>query len=161
MTYFDAKYSTTQLLLTMMLSFLLAAAVTVYPLSAEWGSWRPMLLLMVLIFWRLYQPRYIGVFAAFIIGLMADLLMDTRLGQQTFAAVLAVVTLSITHRKTQYLSWLPAWLLAALGLSIFQSSLWLIQSIEQPIMTEHPMQSLLTSIGLWPLLLLLLRRFTA
>ena len=161
MTYFDAKYSKTQLLLVMMISVVLTAALTVYPLNEALVSWRPMLLIMVLIFWRLYQPRYIGVVAAFVIGLIADLLMDTLLGQQAFAAVLAIVVLSASRRRTQYLAWLPAWLLAVLGLSVFQSSLWLLQSIEQPMLTEHPIESLLTSSLLWPLLWLLLRRFTA
>ena len=50
---------------------------------------------MVLAFWVIHLPRYVGVGIALIIGLIADLFMDTRLGQQAFSAVIMTFVLEL------------------------------------------------------------------
>ena len=90
MAYPDSDNATGLLLAVIVLSFIVASSLSVYPLSPSMATLRPMVMMMVLIFWLLFQPRYVGVFAAFTIGIIADLLMDTHLGQQAFAAVVVL-----------------------------------------------------------------------
>lgn len=159
MAYFNSEHSTSQLLLAIIISLLLASALNIYPLSAHMATFRPMLLVMTLIFWLLFTPRYIGVLVAFLVGLAADLLLDTRLGQQASAAVLAALMINVSRLYIKQWTWLTAWIAAALGLIAFQLSLWLLQYITQDILLWQSGQPLWISVLCWPLLLPL-RRFT-
>jgi len=120
---------------------------------------RPMIMIMVLIFWLLFQPRYVGIFTAFTIGLAADLLMDTHLGQQAFAAVMVALVIKISSIYVRKLNTVNAWLIASLGLLLFQLSLWMLQMFIQNIFVAQSAFSLLMSIVSWPLVLLVLRKF--
>jgi rod shape-determining protein MreD len=118
-----------------------------------------MIMIMVLIFWLLFQPRYVGIFTAFTIGLAADLLMDTHLGQQAFAAVMVALVIKISSIYVRKLNTVNAWLIASLGLLLFQLSLWMLQMFIQNIFVAQSAFSLLMSIVSWPLVLLVLRKF--
>ncbi len=72
MAYPDSDNATGLLLAVIVLSFIVASSLSVYPLSPSMATLRPMVMMMVLIFWLLFQPRYVGVFAAFTIGIIAD-----------------------------------------------------------------------------------------
>lgn len=120
---------------------------------------RPMVMVMVLIFWLLFQPRYVGIFTAFTIGLVADLLMDTHLGQQAFAAVMVALVIKISSIYVRQLNTVNAWLIASLSLLLFQLSLWMLQMFIQDIFVAQSALSLLMSIVSWPLVLLALRKF--
>lgn len=159
MSYPDSENATVLLIATIILSFIAASSLNIYPLSPSMASLRPMVLIMVLIFWLLFQPRYVGIFTAFTIGLIADLLMDTHLGQQAFAAVVVALFIKITSIYVRQLNTLNAWLIASLGLIIFQLSLWVLQLAIQNIFVAQFAISLIMSIISWPLVLLVLRKF--
>lgn len=159
MSYPDSENATVLLIAAIILSFIAASSLNIYPLSPSMASLRPMVLIMVLIFWLLFQPRYVGIFTAFTIGLIADLLMDTHLGQQAFAAVVVALFIKITSIYVRQLNTLNAWLIASLGLIIFQLSLWVLQLAIQNIFVAQFAISLIMSIISWPLVLLVLRKF--
>lgn len=146
-------------IVAIIVSFLIASAMNVYPFNTATASLRPMVLVMVLVFWLIFQPRYVGVMVAFVIGLSADLLLDTRLGQQAFAAVVVALTIKLSSIYLKQLSLLSAWLLACFSLLIFQVVLWLLQWIGQGIFASSSMISMLVSMVTWPLLYLALQRF--
>lgn len=160
MAHPHSEYSTGILLSVIILSFVVASSLNVYPLSTNVASLRPLLMIMVLIFWVLFQPRYVGVFTAFTIGLIADLMIDTRMGQQAFAAVMATVAIKMMGLHTKPLNAITSWFVATLGLLVFQLSLWLLQLITQNIFSAQSGLPLLISIVSWPLVLLVLHRFT-
>lgn len=116
-------------------------------------------MIMVLIYWLLFQPRYVGIFTAFTIGLIADLLMDTHLGQQAFAAVVVALVIKITSIYVRQLNTISAWLIASLGLVVFQLNLWMLQMFIQNTFIAKSALSLMMSIISWPLVLLALRKF--
>ncbi|MGP9689511.1 rod shape-determining protein MreD [Psychrobacter sp. AOP22-C1-C5] len=159
MSYPDSENATVLLITTIILSFIVASSLNIYPLNPSMASLRPMALIMVLIFWLLFQPRYVGIFTAFTIGLIADLLMDTHLGQQAFAAVVVALFIKITSIYVRQLNTLSAWLIASLGLIVFQLSLWILQMFIQGVFVAQFAISLLISIISWPLVLLALRKF--
>lgn len=156
----NSEHSPSKMLLAIILSFVVASTPNVYPLSPTIATLRPMIMIMVLIFWLLFQPRYVGIFTAFVVGIAADLLMDTHLGQQAFAAVVMVLALRIASIQVKQLNTLSAWLLATIGLVVFQLSLWILQLLTQSFFVAQSGLSLLMSILSWPLILLVLRGFT-
>lgn len=159
MAYYDSKHPVGLLLVAIVLSFVVASSLNVYPLSPSMATLRPMVMIMVLIFWLLFQPRYVGIFTAFTIGLIADLLMDTHLGQQAFAAVMVALAIKISSIYVRQLNTVSAWLIASLSLLLFQLSLWMLQMFIQNIFVAQSALSLLMSIVSWPLVLLALRKF--
>ena len=159
MSYPDSENSTALLIVVIVLSFIIASSLNVYPLSPNMATLRPMVMIMVLIYWLLFQPRYVGIFTAFTIGLIADLLMDTHLGQQAFAAVVVALVIKITSIYVKQLNTISAWLIASLGLVVFQINLWILQMFIQNIFVAKSALSLMMSIISWPLVLLALRKF--
>jgi rod shape-determining protein MreD len=159
MSYPDSENSTALLIVVIVLSFIFASSLNVYPLSPSMATLRPMVMIMVLIYWLLFQPRYVGIFTAFTIGLIADLLMDTHLGQQAFAAVVAALVIKIASIYVRQLNTISAWLIASLGLVVFQLNLWVLQMFIQNVFVAKSALSLIMSIISWPLVLLALRKF--
>ncbi|MDX2374924.1 rod shape-determining protein MreD [Psychrobacter sp. PP-21] len=159
MSYPDSENSTALLIVVIALSFIVASSLNVYPLSPSMATLRPMVMIMVLIYWLLFQPRYVGIFTAFTIGLIADLLMDTHLGQQAFAAVVVALVIKIVSIYVRQLNTISAWLIASLGLFVFQLNLWILQLFVQNVFVVKSALSLIMSIISWPLILLALRKF--
>ena len=160
MAYPDSEHPTGLLIGAMVLSFIVASSLSVYPLGQYLAALRPLFMVMVLIFWLLFQPRYAGVFLAFTIGLIADLLTDSLLGQQAFAAVVAAFTIRLSSIYLKQLNTLSAWIVATISLLVFQSTLWLLQLITQSTFIAQSAFALALSIISWPLVLLVLRKFT-
>lgn len=160
MAYPDSEHPTGLVISAMVLSFIIASSLSVYPLSQYLATLRPLFMVMVLIFWLLFQPRYAGVFLAFTIGLIADLLSDSLLGQQAFAAVVVAFTIKLISIYLKQLNTLSAWMIAGLSLFVFQLTLWLLQILTQSIFVAQSAFSLILSIISWPLVLLVLRKFT-
>lgn len=159
MSYPDSENATVVLIVTIILSFVVASSLNVYPLSPSMATLRPMVMIMVLIFWLLFQPRYVGIFTAFTIGIIADLLMDTHLGEQAFAAVVVALFIKITSVYIRQMNTASAWLIASFGLIIFQLNLWMLQMFIQNVFVAQATLSLLMSILSWPLVLFALRKF--
>ena len=159
MSYPDSENATVVLIVTIILSFVVASSLNVYPLSPSMATLRPMVMIMVLIFWLLFQPRYVGIFTAFTIGIIADLLMDTHLGEQAFAAVVAALFIKITSIYVRQMNTASAWLIASFGLIVFQLNLWMLQMFVQNVFVAQATLSLLMSILSWPLVLFALRKF--
>lgn len=113
--------------LSIFASFVLASMLNVYPLSFGLASYRPMILILVLIFWTMYQPRVVGVSVAFFVGLFSDLILDTRLGHQAFCAVAMVFLLRLASSYTKRLDFMSAWILAGASLVFYRCLLWLFE----------------------------------
>jgi len=71
-------------------SFIAAYLLMVLPWSGAWLLGRPDVVLLVLLFWALHQPRSIGQGVAFFAGLLMDVSDSMLLGQHALAYVIAV-----------------------------------------------------------------------
>jgi hypothetical protein len=69
-------------------SIMAASVCTVYPIPYDMVGWRPLLMLMVMLFWVLCQPVWCGMWFAFGMGMACDLMLDSPLGQHAFSFVL-------------------------------------------------------------------------
>ena len=87
-------------------TFIVAMMLLVLPLP-DWVIWyRPAWVLMVLLFWLVIMPERIGIGAAWMVGLLLDLLTGTVLGQH--AIVLTVMAYFIIKFQAQIRSF-PVW----------------------------------------------------
>lgn len=146
--------------LSIFASFVLASMLNVYPLSFGLASYRPMILILVLIFWTMYQPRVVGVSVAFFVGLFSDLILDTRLGHQAFCAVAMTFGLRLAVGFSKRMDGARAWILGGLALTGFCILLWLMQSVAHTKLVFTGMGSLVISILGFPVLWWLLMRLT-
>lgn len=148
-----------QSLMVVVTSFIVASVINIYPMGLDASVLRPMALIMVLIFWLIYKPNYVGVITAFAIGIISDLLLDTRLGQQAFAAVIMAFSIRFMGQYIKQLNLYIAWTIATIALIIFQLTLWAVQYLTQNIFFTSALFSLMISIVTWPLVFLPLVRF--
>lgn len=146
--------------LVMVISFIIASMLNVYPLAIHLALLRPMWLTMVLIFWLIFRPTLIGAGIAFFIGIISDLLIDTRLGQQAFCAVLVAFSVKFASGYLKKLSTLSVWLLASACLVLYQVTLVVLHLVMTGVFVPELFISLGISILIFPVVLLALRRFT-
>jgi len=83
----------------MLISFLIALALTMLPLAEEWKLWRPEWIPMTLIHWGLLMPKKSSLILAWFLGLLVDALYGSILGQHAFGYTLIVfMTLRLRPR---------------------------------------------------------------
>ena len=100
----------------MFFSMLAGYMVSALPWSGKWLLSRPDVLLIVLIFWTIHEPRSIGQGIAFLMGLLMDVSDSMLLGQHAFAYVVA--TFGAQVLRVRILSFhLPEQTLHVLGLT--------------------------------------------
>lgn len=155
-----AKKSKLHLAIAMFISFMLASILSIYPLMSNIAIFRPMWLVMVLVFWLIFQPSLIGVILAFFIGLGIDLLTDSRLGQQALCAVIVAFFAKFVSGYVKQLSSGLVWALASFCLIIYQTSLIILHFFTQGIFAPQLFLALITSILVWPLLVAILIKYT-
>lgn len=78
-------------------------SLKILPLPSVWNSMNPDWVLLVLIYWTLAAPEKIGVFNAWVVGLLVDVLTGRILGQHALTyALVSYVTLKLHKRLRQY-----------------------------------------------------------
>lgn len=81
------------------LSFCLAGVLQIIPLAPSAMVGRPMFLGLLVVFWVIALPERFGVFAGFVVGLFADLLLSNAFGVHSMAyALLAYLALTSYKR---------------------------------------------------------------
>lgn len=113
-----------RLFLSIILSFLGAFTLEILPYSVKFIWVKPDWVLLLLVFWIISFPDYVGIICAFIVGLWMDLSMGTLLGTHAAAFVVIAYLVLRFHMRI----WLfPAWkqlmllFILALGYHIFLS----------------------------------------
>ena len=98
------------------------------PWSGNWLLVRPDLVLLVLIFWTVNQPRSMGQGMAFFMGLLMDVSDSMLLGQHALAYVVAVFgAQTLRHRILSFP--LPEQTLHVLGLTLAASLTMLLLNL--------------------------------
>ena len=116
------------LITSVIVSFIITSMLNVYPLGHAMAAVRPLYLMMVLVFWVMYRSVMMSVWSVFLVGVIADLLLGTHLGHQAFSALLMAFVVRIMLLSVKELRLTQAWIIATVGLSVFQVSLWVLQS---------------------------------
>jgi len=95
------------------LSIVAGSVLMVYPVSYETAGWRPSFMLMILLFWILYQPVWCGVWFAFGMGIFVDLLLDAPLGLNALSFVLITFATRYFIRERRILTFGNSWVIAS------------------------------------------------
>ncbi len=140
------------------LSFLLAMMLSTLPMpeSLEWG--RPEWVALTLIYWVVALPHRVGLWSAWILGLLLDILLGSLLGIHALSLVIVAFLAQRLHRRIRMF---PLWqqaLLVLLLVGIHQMLQYWAQ-----MLTGSSSDSLLfllpslVSCLLWPWLFVVLR----
>ncbi|BBO99819.1 rod shape-determining protein MreD [Sulfuriferula nivalis] len=81
------------------ISLILALAFNLLPWSVDYLWLRPDFLLLVLLFWLIYQPARVGLGAAWALGLLVDLTDGSILGQHALAYAVTTFALMLLQRR--------------------------------------------------------------
>lgn len=80
-------------------SLLIALACNLLPWQVDLLWLRPDFLLLVTLYWAIYQPNDIGIGSAWWLGLMEDMADGTHLGQHALAYAVAVYAITLFQRR--------------------------------------------------------------
>jgi len=112
----------------MFFSLLLGYMVSALPWGGRWLLTRPDVLLIVLIFWTVHEPRSIGQGIAFVMGLLMDVGDSMLLGQHAFAYVVATFGAQVLRVRILSFS-IPEQTLHVLGLTMAASAVTLLLNL--------------------------------
>lgn len=143
---------------TVIVSFIVAMILLLFPLPDYLVWWRPNWLLMVLIYWTMALPHRIGILTAWFLGIMTDVALGSVLGVHGLSmAIIAYLILVLNRRLRLFPLWKQSFIVGLMvGLDLV-ISLWLQNFIStQP---RHAMYWLpiISSTFFWPWLFILLR----
>ncbi|MCP4272468.1 MAG: rod shape-determining protein MreD [Gammaproteobacteria bacterium] len=143
---------------TIIITFIIAIALLLFPLPDYLLWWRPNLALMVLIYWIMALPHKIGIFSAWFLGIITDVTLGSVLGVHGISmAIIAYVIFMLSNRLRLFPLWQQALTVSLMiGLDLVLS-LWIQNFIStQPRYGEY-WSPIISSIFIWPLVLFLLR----
>ena len=137
---------------------LFAVILTILPLPA-WANWfRPLWVLMVLIYWGLALENYRGIGLAFCMGIVLDVLGGTLLGEHAFVLVLSIYLVMRFKRQISMYSLAQQAILLFLLALLYQGIIYLIEGmIGHRIQTLLFWMPLLTTSLFWPWVFIILR----
>ncbi len=85
-------------------TLIVALLINMIPLGRHPAA--PDLVALVLVFWNVFQPRRVGVGAAFVFGLLMDVHEAAVLGQHALAYTLLSYFAITIHRRLLWFAWL-------------------------------------------------------
>ena len=143
-------------------SFLVAMVLAVIPmpqsLPAEFGYLRPDWVALVLIYWVIALPYQISVFAAWLAGIIMDLILGDLLGQHALCFVFILYVATYLHQRLRMLYIWQQGLIVFLTLALSQLVYGWVESLAGT--GQIRLWDLLPAVSgalLWPLMLLVLR----
>jgi len=145
-------------MLTIIITFIIAIALLLFPLPDYLIWWRPNLVLMVLIYWVMALPHKIGILSAWILGIITDVTLGSVLGVHGISmAIVAYLIFVLSNRLRLFPLWQQALTISLMvGLDLVLS-LWIQNFIStQPRYGEYWLP-IISSIFIWPLVLFALR----
>ena len=141
-----------------LLSFIVAFALTIIPLPGNMEALRPEFVTLTLIYWCMALPNRIGLGKAWIAGLFLDVFRVTLLGQHALALTLVAFFILQLHQRIRVFPlWQQAISIGILILIQVALVLWI-----KGIMGEHTeiwkaLIPVLTTSLFWPPIFLLMR----
>lgn len=140
-------------------SFLFALLLAIFPLSGVAQTLRPELVCLLVIYWVIFSPHYFGVFYAWGLGLLQDMVEGVAWGAHAMALAIVAYMCLVAHlRMKNYSIWHQTlWVFVLVG--FHQVMVNWIQSLAGYKSTPSDILiSTMVSALLWPLVLFVLGR---
>lgn len=133
------------------LSIIVAMILRILPWPPVLHSLNPDWILLVLIYWILATPDRVGVFNAFLIGLLTDVLTGRLLGQYALAYSLTGYICIKQHKRLRQFPLFQQGLLIFLLLLLSQSLLFWTENIQGPTLFQGSfLLPVLSGTVCWP-----------
>lgn len=133
------------------LTFLVAFILTIFPLPGWAAAIRPEWVAMTVIYWCIALPDRVGVFIAWVVGLMLDVTSGAVLGQHAFAlSLIALLSLKLHLRIRLFPLWQQALSILLLVTLHQMVILWIKGFVGQSTQTWGYWMPSLSSMLLWP-----------
>lgn len=133
------------------LSLVLALFLTILPMPSAAENLRPQWVAMTLIFWSLTVPDRVGVFWAFSVGLVLDVMSGTLLGHHALSlSVVAYLAMELHQRIRIFPLWQQSLFVWVLLLVERLLSLWVLGASGQPTPTLIYWAPTFVGLLLWP-----------
>jgi len=141
-----------------LLTLLIGLLANIAPASPAVAAFRPDFVALVLLYWCIQEPRYVGVGTAWVVGLLMDVAEATLFGQHALAyAVLAFAADYFRRRVLRFPLWQQAVQVAAL-LALCSALVLLVRIVGgSPIPGWTYAAPPFVGALLWPLLSVLLQ----
>ena len=108
------------------ISLILAMCLRIAPWPGALAAFNPDWVLLFLIYWSLAQPEHVGIFHAWVFGILVDVLTGRLLGQYALAySIIIYICLKLHKRLRQF----P---LVQQGLLLSQLLLFFVKNIQSP-----------------------------
>lgn len=142
------------------ITFFIGLVLTIMPMPTHFQWARPEWITLILIYWALYYPNYVGIMTAFFLGIMVDVLSGGLLGQTALALSLVAFSINFVRVKIRtFRHWQQA--LAILLLVAFKQLImaWLQWIVGHPPTSTLYWLSSVFSVMLWPVLYLFMQAY--
>ena len=144
------------------ISIVLSSVFMVYPVSYELSAWRPLFMLLVMIFWILCQPAWCGVWFAFALGLFTDLLMELPLGVSALSYTMLGFAARYFTRDKRIMTFSNLWTITAIIVFVHLVLLWLLLiMLGEEVQIVRHWQPFVISVLIWPLIYSGLKKWRA
>ena len=138
-----------------------ALLMSILPLPDILQPWRPEWLTLVLLFWVMHAPNWVGLWFGLILGLLLDILLASPFGMHASALIVVVYVARMTQRWSGVFSVRQTtalvFLLILLGRFVTYAELSLLGETPADLSFFLPA---VASALIWPTVLLSLRRWT-
>ena len=139
-------------------SFFLGLIFSILPLPLILNAFRPDWMILIIFYWVLALPHRVGIFHAFILGLLFDLLLGSILGMHSLLFSLLACFISLNYQRIRYFTIVQTTLLVGLFILISKFSLYFIaSSLQDIVLHKHYFWSIFTSMLIWPWFFLFMR----
>ena len=148
-------------LLASIWSMLGALLMSILPLPDALQVWRPEWVMLVLIFWVMHAPSWVGLWFAFFMGILLDAFLVSPFGMHAFALVVVVYIARMTQRWSGVFSVRQTTALVLLLILSGRLASYVVLSLrgEGPDDLSYFLPALASAL-IWPTVLLSLRRWT-
>ncbi|MEL0027920.1 MAG: rod shape-determining protein MreD [Perlucidibaca sp.] len=147
--------------LPLIFSLMLSLLLSILPLPQGLAPWRPEWVTLMLVFWVMHAPMWVGVCTAAFMGMLLDVLLDTPLGLHASSLVMVVYLGRVTQRWAgifsirQTTALVLLLVLAGRALRFAELKLFGVPPADWSYLLP-----VLASALVWPTVLLSLRRWT-
>ncbi len=140
------------------LTFCVSFIMAIIPLPEAVVKWRPDWIAMVLIYWCMATPQHVNIGVGWLIGIVADVLNDTLLGQHALSLSIVAYLSVKFHRQIRIFPWWQQSAVVIIIIAVSQlPTIWIRGMLGYPQMGWVIFYPALTSVLFWHWIFVILR----
>lgn len=140
-------------------SLFVALLAAIYPMPGGWSEYRPEWLCLLIVYWVLFTPHYIGVGFAWTVGLIQDVVEDAVWGGHALALAFVAYICLMSYQRLRSYSLLQQTFWVFVFVGIHQLFVNWVQGLDGYAGPARMMvTSSLVTAACWPLLVICMRK---